>query len=85
MWLFFFHLKHDLHTASAALTYALDNGVHDADSILSAYRTITSPMQQLQPMQVQQLHQDIQDVPSFLVNNHKYDNFFTQEVVAHAG
>ncbi|WP_317854376.1 IS21 family transposase [Chakrabartyella piscis] len=78
-------LKHDLHTASAALTYALDNGVHDADSILSAYRTITSPMQQLQPMQVQQLHKDIQDVPSFPVNNHKYDDLFTKGGVAHAG
>lgn len=78
-------LKHDMRTATAALTYALDNGVHDADSVVSAYHSITSPVHQLQPMQSMQLPSNIQDLPSFPIDNHKYDDLFSKEVTVYAG
>lgn len=43
--------KHDIRTTEDALAFAISNGVNDADSVLATYRTLTSQVQQLQPMQ----------------------------------
>ena len=63
--------------AEDALAFAISNGVNDADSILAAYRSLTSQVQQLQPMQ---LNADILSMPSFATNNARYDDLFRQEV-----
>ena len=68
--------KHDIRTAENALAFAISNGVHDADSVLAAYRTLTSQVQQLQPMQ---LGSNIVQMPSFTPDNSKYDNLFQKE------
>ena len=57
--------KHDMRTAEDALAFAISNGVKDADSILAAYRTFTSGMQQMQPMQ---LGGNVLSMPSFTVH-----------------
>lgn len=69
--------KHDMRTAEDALAFAISNGVKDADSILAAYRTLTSGVQQMQPMQ---LGCNVISMPSFTTNNNKYDSLFGQEV-----
>lgn len=69
--------KHDMRTAEDALAFAISNGVKDADSILAAYRTLTSGVQQMQPMQ---LGCNVISMPSFTTNNNKYDSLFAQEV-----
>lgn len=69
--------KHDMNIAEDALTFAVSNGVKDADSILAAYRTLTSPVQQMQPMQ---LKCNIVQMPSFTIDNDKYDKLFHKEV-----
>lgn len=69
--------KHDMRTAEDALAFAISNGVKDADSILAAYRTLTSGMQQMQPMQ---LEGNVLSMPSFTTDNHKYDMLFEQGV-----
>lgn len=69
--------KHDMRTAENALAFAISNGVNDADSVLAAYRTLTSGVQQLQPMQ---LKANMISMPSFTTNNEKYDNLFGEEV-----
>lgn len=69
--------KHDMGTAEEALTFAISNGVNDADSVLAAYRTLTLQMQQLQPMQ---LGGNVISMPSFATDNAKYDNLFGGEV-----
>lgn len=66
--------KHDMGTAEEALTFAISNGVNDADSVLAAYRTLTS---QIQPMQ---LGGNVISMPSFATDNAKYDNLFGGEV-----
>lgn len=71
--------KHDMRAAEDALAFAISNGVHDADSVLAAYRTLTSEVQQLQPMQ---LNGTIISMPSFAPDNVKYDNLFAREVTA---
>lgn len=71
--------KHDMRTASEALNFALSNGVHDADSIIAGYRTLTSDAQQLQPMQ---LKSTIIQMPTFKPDNNKYDNLFGQGVAS---
>lgn len=71
--------KHNMNTAENALTFAISNGVKDADSILAAYRTLTSPVQQMQPMQ---LKCNIVQMPSFTTDNDKYDKLFHKEVSA---
>ena len=69
--------KHDMRTAENALAFAISNGVNDADSVLAAYRTLTSGVQQLQPMQ---LSANIISMPSFTTNNKQYDDLFSKEV-----
>ena len=69
--------KHDMRTAEDALAFAISNGVKDADSILAAYRTLTSGVQQMQPMQ---LGCNVIPMPGFTTNNNKYDSLFGQEV-----
>ena len=69
--------KHDMRTAEDALAFAISNGVKDADSILAAYRTLTSGVQQMQPMQ---LGCNVISMPGFTTNNNKYDSLFGQEV-----
>lgn len=69
--------KHDMRTAEDALAFAISNGVKDADSIFAAYRTLTSGMQQMQPMQ---LGGNVLSMPSFTTDNHKYDMLFEQGV-----
>ena len=69
--------KHDMRTAEDALAFAISNGVKDADSVLAAYRTLTSDVQQMQPMQ---LGCNVISMPSFATNNDKYDSLFGQEV-----
>jgi len=71
--------KHDINTAEDALTFAISNGVRDADSILAAYRTLTSPVQKMQPMQ---LSRNIVQMPSFTTENDKYDRLFHKEASA---
>lgn len=71
--------KHDMRAAEDALAFAISNGVHDADSVLAAYRTLTSQVQQLQPMQ---MNGTIIAMPSFTPDNSKYDNLFDREVAA---
>lgn len=71
--------KHDMRTASEALNFALGNGVQDAASILASYRTLTSNVQQLQPMQ---LKSTIIQMPAFKPDNNKYDNLFRQEALS---
>ena len=66
--------KHDMRTAEDALAFAISNGVKDADSILAAYRTLTSGVQ---PMQ---LGCNVISMPGFTTNNNKYDSLFGQEV-----
>lgn len=70
--------KHDMRTAEDALAFAISNGVKDADSILAAYRTLTSNVQQMQPMQ---LKCNVIAMPSFATDNHKYDALINQEVL----
>ena len=69
--------KHDMRTAENALAFAVSNGVHDADSVLAAYRTLTSGVQQMQPMQ---LHADVLSMPSFAPDTARYDDLFKREV-----
>ena len=71
-------LKHDIGTATDALGITLSSGVQDADSILASYRRITSPVQQMQPLQLK--HTVIQ-MPVFNTDNGKYDNLFSKEVI----
>ena len=71
--------KHDMRTAEDALAFAISNGVKDADSVLAAYRTLTSGVQQIQPMQ---LRCNVISMPSFATDNSKYDTFFEKEVSA---
>lgn len=72
-------LKHDIRTAENALAFAISNGVNDADSVLAAYRTLTSQVQQLQPMQ---LSANVISMPSFSTDNARYDDLFCKEVSA---
>ena len=69
--------KHDMRTAEEALAFAISNGVKDADSVLAAYRTLTSGVQQMQPMQ---LGCHVIQMPSYDVDNNKYDTLFGKEV-----
>lgn len=69
--------KHDMRAAEDALAFAISNGVNDADSVLAAYRTLTSEVQQLQPMQ---LKTNIIGMPSFTPDNSKYDNLISRDV-----
>ncbi|MDF2543071.1 MAG: hypothetical protein K0S47_2789 [Herbinix sp.] len=71
--------KHDMRTATEALSFALNNGVQDADSILAGYRTITADVQQMQPMQ---LKGTVIPMPVFHTDNNKYDNLFQKEVLS---
>ena len=71
--------KHDMRTAEEALAFAISNGVKDADSVLAAYRTLTSGVQQMQPMQ---LGCHVIQMPSYDVDNNKYDTLFGKEVSA---
>ncbi len=66
-----------LYSRWHALAFAISNGVKDADSILAAYRTLTSGLQQMQPMQ---LGGNVLSMPSFTTDNHKYDMLFEQGV-----
>lgn len=68
--------KHDMRTAEDALSFAISNGVNDADSILAAYRRLTSPAQQMQPMQ---LKCNIVQMPTFVTDHNKYDQLFSRE------
>lgn len=70
--------EHDIAAAADALEIALDVGVKDADSILASYHRLTSKVQQMQPMQLNNPH--IQ-VPSFKTDNSRYDCLFSQEVI----
>ena len=45
-------LKHDINVASDVLSITLSNGVKDADSILASYRRLTSPVHQMNPIQL---------------------------------
>lgn len=74
--LYFMLQKHDMRKASDVLSFALSNGVQDADSILAGYRTLTSEAQQLQPMQLQNV---AARMPTFPTSNEKYDEFFRKE------
>lgn len=69
--------KHDMRTATEALSFALNNGVQDADSILAGYRTITEDVLQMQPMQLKGI---VIPMPVFHTDNNKYDNLFQKEV-----
>lgn len=71
--------KHDMRTAEEALAFAISNGVKDADSVLAAYRTLTSGVQQMQPMQ---LGCHVIQMPSYDVDNNKYDTLLGKEVSA---
>lgn len=71
--------KHDIKVAEDALAFAITNGVDDSDSLLAAYRTITAQVQQLQPMQ---LHEGITQMPSFSIDNSKYDNFLHKGTIS---
>ena len=70
--------KHDMRTAEDALAFAISNGVKDANSVLAAYRTLTSGVQQMQPMQ---LDCNIISMPTFTVNNGRYDSLLQKEVI----
>jgi transposase len=71
--------KHDMRTATEALSFALSNGVQDADSILASYRTITADVHPMQPMQ---LKATVIPMPVFHTDNNKYDNLFQKEVLS---
>ena len=71
--------KHDIGIAETALEFAISNGVQDADSILAAYRTLTTPTQQMQPMQ---LNCNVVQTPAFKPDNQKYDAFLSKEVAS---
>lgn len=71
--------KHDIGIAETALEFAISNGVQDADSILAAYRTLTTPTQQMQPMQ---LNCNVVQMPAFKPDNQKYDAFLSKEVAS---
>lgn len=68
--------NHDMGTASDALGITLSSGVKDADSIMTSYRRITTPVQQMKPMELQP---DIIKMPSFRINNLRYDDLFRKE------
>lgn len=68
--------KHDMGIAETALEFAISNGVQDADSILAAYRTLTAPTQQMQPMQ---LNCNVVQMPAFQPDNQKYDAFLSRK------
>ena len=74
--------NNDMRVAEDALAFALSNGVKDADSILAAYRTLTSKVQQMQPMQ---LECNILQMPSFKIDNSRYDNLFNKEALINEG
>lgn len=74
--------NNDMRVAEDALAFALSNGVKDADSILAAYRTLTSKVQQMQPMQ---LKCNILQMPSFKIDNSQYDNLFNKEALINEG
>ena len=63
-------------TASDALGITLSKGVKDADSILASYRRLTSVYQQMQPMELQP---GVIKMPSFRINNLRYDDLFRKE------
>lgn len=70
-------LKHDIGVASDVLNMTLSSGVQDADSILTSYRRLTSPVQQMNPMQ---LKSTVIQMPIFQTDNGKYDNLICKEV-----
>ena len=74
--------SNDMRVAEDALAFALSNGVKDADSILAAYRTLTSKVQQMQPMQ---LECNVLQMPSFKIDNSRYDNLFNKEALINEG
>jgi len=55
----------------------LSSGVQDADSILTSYRRLTSPVQHMNPMQ---LKSTVIQMPIFQTDNGKYDNLICKEV-----
>lgn len=65
--------KTNMQTAENALTFAISNGVYDANSILAAYRTLTSETHEMQPMQMKC---NIMQMPTFSVDTSKYDTLF---------
>ena len=69
--------RNDMRSAENALEFALNSGVNDAGSIIAAHRTLTSKVQHMDPMQ---LNQNVLTMPLFEPNNNKYDEFFKQEV-----
>jgi len=69
--------KHDMGTAADVLNFAISNGTSDADSILMSWRVLTSDVQPLQPLQ---LNQNLTQMPVFKTNNQKYDHLFQKEV-----
>ena len=71
--------KHDMRIAEDSLAFAISNGVDDAGSVLASYRTLTSQVQKLQPMQ---LGSNVIQMPSFAPDNTKYDNLFQKEVIS---
>lgn len=71
-------LKHDINVASDVLSITLSNGVKDADSILASYRRLTSPVHQMNPIQ---LKPTVIKMPVFQTDNIKYDNLISKEVM----
>lgn len=66
-----------MRAAADALSFAISNGVQDADYILVSYRTLASQVQQIQPMQ---LKNNIIQIPVFHTDNNKYDNLFKKQI-----
>lgn len=71
--------EHSMRIATDALAFAISNNVYDADSILASYRTLTSKVQQMQPMQ---LDSNVVQMPVFTTHNEKYDHLFQSEVLS---
>ena len=70
--------NHNMDVATDALAITLQNGVQDADSILTSYRRLIAPVQKMQPLQ---LDRNVFKMPAFGVDNQKYDEFFGNKAV----
>jgi len=69
--------KTDMYTATEALRAALRGGVEDSDSILASYHRITEKKQPMQPMQ---FSNPCMIMPSFKIDNMRYDDLFHKGV-----
>ena len=69
--------KHDISTATDALSATLAKGVKDAASIITSYQRITSHSPNMQPMK---LSDNVIDMPAFSTDNNIYDSLLRKQV-----